>query len=262
MKLKNIVAQAPKLDLIVKESLFLEENLKIKINALGLIQNSSLNNKNKELNGKTYFGLLSPSNENINKKIDFSTGNINIINTNSDIHYGIQFRIRFDVNEFCYYIKDCCSGNGYGTFMKVQNNMKIKDNMLLNIGNKYLVITFGVDDNEPEENNTIDNENQKTLSLKVFGGEMVNYSYVFNANQVNKIMIGKDEKCNVVINDEILDNIHCVIEFKNNIGWMLSDGYDNKKSENGTWVNLGEETEIFEGMLIQSNQSIYLCHLI
>ena len=257
-KLKEIVDKAPKLELVIKESLLLEENLKIKINALGLIDRDL----KKEPNGKTYFGLLSPTDENINKKIDFSTGNNDIINTSSDIHYGVQFRIKFNINDNCYYIKDCSYGNGYGTFMKVVNGMKIKDSMLINIGNKYIVITFGVDDNEPEENNTIDNENQKILSIKVFGGELVNYSYVFNANQMSKILIGKDEKCNVVLNDEILDNIHCTIEFKDNMGWILSDGFDNQKSENGTWVGLSEETKIFEGMLIQSNQNIYLCHLI
>ena len=145
--------------------------------------------------------------------------------------------------------------------MKVINSMKIRDNMLINIGNNYLVITFGVDDSEPEENNTID-ENQKILSIKVFGGDLVNYSYVFNANQVNKILIGKDEKCNVVLIDELLDDVHCMIEFKNNKGWILYDGYENKNSENGTWVSLAEDTQIYDGMLIQSNQNIYLCHLI
>ena len=255
-KLKESVDTAPKLELIVKESLFLEENLKIKINALGLEESSK-----KELNGKTYFGLPSPVDEKINKKIDFPTGNNDIINTNSDIHYGVQFRIKFDIDEYCYYIKDCSYGRGYGTFMKVINGMKIRDNMLINIGNNYLVITFGVDDSEPEENNTID-ENQKILSIKVFGGDLVNYSYAFNANQVNKILIGKDEKCNVVLIDELLDDVHCMIEFKNNKGWILYDGYENKNSENGTWVSLAEDTQIYDGMLIQSNQNIYLCHLI
>ena len=146
--------------------------------------------------------------------------------------------------------------------MKVQKEMVIKDNTLINIGDNYIVITFGVDEVEPEENDTIDNEKQKILSVKVFRGELVNYSYVFNQSQINKILIGKGENCNIVVNDEILDDIHCVIEFKDKKGWILTDGYENKNSENGTWINLSEETKIFEGMLIQSNQNIYQCHLI
>ena len=47
----------------------------------------------------------------------------------------------------------------------------------------------------PEENDTID-ENQKILSVKVFRGELVNYSYVFNQAQINKILIGMKKKIN------------------------------------------------------------------
>ena len=150
-KLKEIVSKAPKLELIIVESLFLEENLKININAKGL-ENGSLRKKN---DGLTYFGLLSPNDENINKKIDFNTGNNEIINTNSDIHYGLQFRIKFDISDYCYYIKDFSFGKGYGTFMKVYKEMKIKDNTLINIGSNYIVLTFGVDE-ELEGNDTID----------------------------------------------------------------------------------------------------------
>ena len=236
----------------------MEENLKIKINAKGLEGNSLRNIKD----GITYFGLISPNDENINKKIDFNTGNNDIINTKNDIQYGLQFLIKFDINDYCYYIKDCSCGSGYGTFMKVCEEMKIRDSTLINIGNNYIVLTYGVDALEQEENNTIDNENQKILSVKVFRGELVNYSYVFNQSQINKILIGKGENCNIVLNDELLDDIHCVIEFKNQKGWFISDGFDNKNSENGTWINLSDETKILEGMLIQSNQNIYKCHLI
>ena len=257
IRLNEIKNKAPKLELIIVESLFLDENLKIKINATGL-ETGSLRNKK---DGFIYFGLLSPIDENINKKIDFNTGNNDIINSKNDIHYGLQFRIKFDIDEYCYYIKDYSFGNGYGTFMKVYREMKIKDNTLINIGNNYIVLTFGVDELEPEENDTID-ENQKILSVKVFRGELVNYSYVFNQTQINKILVGKAENCNIVLNDDLLDDIHCVIEFKNKKGWMISDGYDKKNSENGTWICLSEETKVFEGMLIQSNQNIYKCHLI
>ena len=244
--------------MIILESLFLEENLKIKINVLGLEDIPVKKIKD----GRTYFGIVSPYDENINKKIDFNTGNNEIINTKTDIHYGLQFRIKFDIKDYCYNIKDCSFGNGYGTFQKVLKEMRIKDNTLINIGNNYIVFTYGVDEVEIEENDTLDNDKQKILSVKVFSGELVNYSYVFNQSQINKILIGKGENCNIVLNDDLLDDVHCVVEFKNLIGWVISDGYDNNNSENGTWINLSEETKIFEGMLIQSNQNIYRCHLI
>ena len=62
--------------------------------------------------------------------------------------------------------------------MKVQKEIVIKDKTLINIGDNYIVITFGVDEVESEENDTINNEKQKILSVKVFRSELINYSYV------------------------------------------------------------------------------------
>ena len=258
-KLEKIVSKAPKLELLIKDSLFLKIGLKIKINALGL-EDKSLRNKK---DGITYFGLISPDDDIKNLNIDFSTiDQINNINNFGDniVNYGRQFLIKFDINEYCYFIKDCSYGKGYGSFMKIVNETKLKDNTLINIGDNYIVFTFGVDDLEPNENNI--SENEKILSVKVFAGELNNYSYVFNQSQINKIYIGKNDKCNIALNDDLLDDIHCTIEYKERIGWIIIDGYNGKNSEKGTWFGLSEKTKIFEGMIIQSNQNIYQCHII
>lgn len=262
-QLKEIKDESPKLELIVKESLYLKENLLIKIDALGLIEKSLRNKKD----GCTYFGLNPPNDEENSKNIDFSTGSDNIKetdNNNSDpIHYGRQFCIRYDIGESCYFIKDCSYGSGYGSFMKVIKEMKIKDNTLINIGENYVVFTLGVDVLESDENynDAYLSNDERILSVKVFRGELINYSYAFNQSQINKILIGKDESCNIVLNDNLLDNIHCCIEYKQYNGWFLNDGYNNVASENGTWICLSEDTKIFEGMIIQSNQNIYECHI-
>ena len=252
------------MELTVKESLYLQEGLIIKINSLGLTENSLRDIKD----GNTFFGITSPYEEKNAQKIDFLTGEIKINekkNNNNDNNtpiYGRQFRIRFDLNEKCYFIKDCSQGSGYGTFMKLINEMKIKDNTLINIGNNYVVFTLGVDELEPEENNIYSREKEKILSVKVFGGELINYSYAFNQSQFKKIFIGNNEECNIVLDDNLLDDFHCTIEYKKEIGWVINDGYNQKHSVNGTWVSLSEETKIFEGMIIQSNQNIFLCHII
>lgn len=256
-KLEKIVSKAPKLELLIKDSLYLEIGLKIKINALGLVEKSLRGKKD----GYTYFGILSPEDSNNDIKIDFSTidyiNNINNIKDNQ-VQYGRQFCIRFNLNDNGYYIKDCCHGNGYGSFMKIIKEMKIKDNTLINIGENYVVFTLGVDDLDHDNNYVV---NDKILSVKVFRGELNNYSYAFNKKQINKILIGKNDNCDIVINDNLLDDIHCIIEYKKGQGWVIQDGSD-KKSENGTWLSLSEETKIFEGMIIQSNQNIYQCHII
>ena len=258
-KLKEKVETAPRLELTIKESLYLKVGLIIKINALGLEEESLRGKKD----GNVFFGIISPDDLKNNKKIDFSTKNNDINkNDNNPIEYGRQFRIRYDLEKNCYFIKDCSRGSGYGSFMKVIQEMKIKDSTLINIGDNYIVFTLGVDELEPNETNNIDAEIEKVLSVKVFRGELVNYSYVFNQSQIDKIYIGNNESCNIVLNDNLLDDIHCSIEYKRNIGWVINDGYNNKKSQNGTWISLTDETEIFEGMIIQSNQNIYQCHII
>ena len=271
-QLKEIKDKSPKLQLIVKESLYLPENLIIKLDALGLTEKSLRHKKD----GYTFFGLISPNDEENIKSIDFSTGsnsinekennndNKNENNNTTPVHYGRQFCIRFDIKNLCYFIKDCSYGNGYGTFMKVYKETKIKDNTLINIGENYVVFTLGVDILESDQNynDGFLNNDENILSVKVFRGELTNYSYAFNQRQISKILIGKDESCNIVLNDNLLDNIHCCIEYKQNIGWVLNDGFNQIHSDSGTWICLSEETAIFEGMIIQSNQSIYECHII
>lgn len=39
--------------------------------------------------------------------------------------------------------------------------------------------------------------------------------------------------------------------------WVLQDGYQSKKSTNGTWLYLNEEIPIQSGMLFKSNQTFF-----
>ena len=115
-KLKNIVNTAPKLELKILESLYFPGGFTIKINVLGLIEKSLRDIKD----GNTFFGIISPNDEQNSKKIDFSTGSEKIEyqkskeNNDNNIHikYGRQFVIRYDLDENCYFIKDCSLGIG------------------------------------------------------------------------------------------------------------------------------------------------------
>ena len=130
--------------------------------------------------------------------------------------------------------------------MKLIYEMIIKDNTLINIRNNYVLFTFGVDELEPEENNIL-----SILSLKIFGQELVNYSYVFSQSQFKKIYIGNNEDCNIILDDNLLYDFDCTIEYIKEIGWVINDGYNQKHSVKGTKVNFSEETKIFEGISIK-----------
>ena len=124
-KLKNIVDTASKLELTIKESLYLKEGLVIKINALGLLDKSLRNKKD----GNTYFGILSPNEESNDKKIDFSTGN----STNL-VESGRQFCIKFDLNENCYMIKD--------SLIKLMEEIKDEKGRIIRTKNKRETINY------------------------------------------------------------------------------------------------------------------------
>ena len=101
---------------------------------------------------------------------------------------GRHFRIRFDINTMKYYIKDL--GCGFGTFKKIIKKAKIKDSYLLNIGNSYIVCTFGVDEYYPEATDIEDGD--KTLNIRVFSDMPQAEPYFFNPNQIRRIYIGRD----------------------------------------------------------------------
>ena len=110
--LKQLVNKADKLEIEIINSLLLDSNTKIEINALGMVQGS----KRKEKDGITYFGLIDENNSYIdttsNEDIDYII-NANDIGENNNL-LGRHFRIRFDINKMKYFIKDL--GKGFWHF--------------------------------------------------------------------------------------------------------------------------------------------------
>ncbi len=63
-------------------------------------------------------------------------------------HRGRHFQIWFDPDNMAYFIKDL--GIGYGVFVKIFEPVVLKDNMLINVGEAYIVV-YLLKDNDPEE---------------------------------------------------------------------------------------------------------------
>ena len=260
--LKKAVDKADLLVIEIINSLSLNKNSKIKINPLGMIEGSKRNAND----GMTFFGLMdeeNTDNNNDNKDIDFMINSNDIINEENSNLLGRHFRIRFDINTMKYYIKDL--GCGFGTFKKIIKKTKIKDSYLLNIGNSYIVCTFGVDEYYPEATDIEDGD--KTLNIKVFSEIPQTEPHFYNPKQFKKIFVGRDVSCNIIIDDSLLSRIHCTIEYEEENGWVIYDGRidedenKNKPSTNGTWLYLIEEIPIENGLIFKNNKNAFECHL-
>ena len=264
--LQKLVDKADKLEIEIINSLSENSNSTIEINTLGMVQGS----KRKAKDGITYFGLIDEdnsyidTNNNNNQDVDYIINTNEIINEENNNLLGRHFRIRFDINTMKYYIKDL--GRGFGTFKKIINKAKIKDSYLLNIGNSYIVCTFGVDEYYQEGMGIEDGD--KTLNIKVFSEIPQTEPHFFNPKQFKRVYIGRDISCNIIVDDSLLSRVHCTIEYNDEEGWVIYDGKinddesKNKPSTNGTWLYLIEEIPIEEGLIFKNNKNAFECHII
>ena len=184
------------LDLEVINSWNLPKGLKLHINKDHL--ENSLRNEN---DGKIYFGFQKDINV-LNEKpyIDYLLQPKD--NDYDNKFIGIHFEIRYDENNYKYYIKDL--GAGYGTFIKIIEPLKIKNNLLINIGDTFIVFSF----KENGEKNNI-------LVLKIFTGNEQSEIYEFNSGK-KQIVIGRDITSDVFIEDKLLSRKHCYIYYEDN----------------------------------------------
>ena len=236
------------LDLEVINSWNLPKGLKIHITKDHL--ENSLRNMN---DGKIYFGFQKDLNLSEERPyIDYLL--LPKDNEYDDKFIGVHFQIKYDENNFKYYIKDL--GSGYGTFVKLIEPIKIKNNLLINIGDTFIVFTI----NENEEKNDI-------LILKIFTGN--EQSEIFEFKPEKKIiLIGRDISSDVYIEDKMLSRKHCYIYYEKNgnnneekNNWFIKDGDVNgKKSTNDTWLYLLEDTLIFDQMIIKTNHNLLRCN--
>ena len=230
------------LDLEVLNSWNLPIGLQLHIDEFGL--KNSIRNKG---DGITYFGFQTEDSLNTEPYIDYLLGP-------KDQEYdeqfiGKHFQIRFDNETKKYFIKDL--GNGFGTFIKLINEEKIKDNLLINIGETYIVFSFN-------------NDNENELTIKLFTGDEQRNSYSFNCDNQKCIIIGRDSSlCDVIIDDKMLSRVHCCINYKekeNEKGWYIKDGnLQGKKSTNDTWFYSAEETLIYDKMIFKTNHNLFKC---
>ena len=212
--------------------------------------------------GITYFGYEKPTKNSKEKLIDY------IINPKDEIidnrFIGQHFRIKYDKKNSLYYLKDL--GHGFGTFVKLNKIIEIKNNYLIGIGNNYIILTLGYDEDTflkdcSTNENTKDDDNDKIINVKIFSENLKHGILSFDKSK-EKIIVGRCSEADVIIEDNMLSRLHCTIFFRNN-KWYLSDGFitDNRinKSTNGTWLYAFDDIIIENGTIFKSNHNLFIC---
>ena len=149
---------------------------------------------------------------------------------------GRYFQIEYIIEKKKYFIKDLWIG--YGSFLKFDFPVTLKDNHLINIGESYLIANII---NLDKEKNDINDDNIR-LKIKVFKLQtMVETLYIilviisYFTTEKKQIIIGRTSLCDIQVQDKLLSKIHCSINYINNCGWTITDGYNNSPSTNGSW---------------------------
>ena len=128
-KIKNVYSSAKKLFLEIMVSDPSDKFVTIEIDPYGYT-----NSKREKKDGITYFGYQTGE-----WGVDYELKNPDNF-YNDDAFNGKHFMIKFNPDDLKYYIKDL--GRGFGTFVKIQEWIELKNNLLLNIGENYIVFSL------------------------------------------------------------------------------------------------------------------------
>ena len=257
-KIKKVFSISKKLILEIVTSDELGDKFnQIEIDPLGYV------NSKRQKDGITYFGYQNEEDLNIDYIFKY-TNNFDINN-----FIGKHFMIKFNPDDLNYYIQDL--GKGCGTFIKIQEWTEIKNNLLLNIGENYIVFSSEIEENDKIQNidNNINNNinNDICLHLKIFS---MKEQKIFTLKSDNcPISIGRNNDNYIVIDDDMLSRNHCTIDF-NNGKWYIQDGYaknglkeeEIKKSTNGSWIYAFDEIKIKDKMIFKANRNLFICNLV
>ena len=176
--------------------------------------------------------------------------------------FGKHFQIKYEPSDSKYYLKDL--GHGFGTFIKISSLVQIKNNLLINIGENYIVFTLGQEeDTVMTKLNSPDKEDyDNMINIKVFSGNVRQDVLSFTPKK-SPFTLGRSPDCEILIDDSMLSRVHCTISFKGGY-WYIMDGSiidedEVRKSTNGTWVYAFEDMEITEQMTFKANHNLFIC---
>ena len=109
-------------------------------------------------------------------------------------------------------------GVGYGVFTEMTASTLLRDNILINIGESYIVANFAAD---PDFANVVQ------LKLRVFSAIKADLPDLYTCQNIDQVLvIGRSPNCDIRIDDELLSKMQATVYF-NSIQkmWAIEDGY-------------------------------------
>lgn len=114
-------------------------------------------------------------------------------------HRGRHFQIAYSIERDQYFIRDL--GIGVGAFVKIEEDIIIKDNYLLSLGESFIIINILT---ERDESDTQSDLQFPMLRLKLFGGPSTGEVFFYKPKPNEKIQIGRMNNCHIQIEDSLL----------------------------------------------------------
>lgn len=131
-----------------------------------------------------------------------------------DKHAGRQFQIRYDGDMAEYLIKDL--GVGFGVFTESVGPVVLKDNLLINMGESYIVTNL-----VPLENPGPYDVVQ--LKLRVFSVTKADTPDLHCCQHRDQVMVvGRSPNCDIRVDDELLSKMQATVSFDRSVGsWVI-----------------------------------------
>lgn len=160
---------------------------------------------------------------------------------------GPHFMIFFNVALNRYFIRDLMIG--MGTFIRIKEQTVLENDYLLSFGETFVLVNV-----LPKTHYDC----YPKLRLKVIGGNNFSEVFYFRAQEfyLSSIVIGRNRKCQVCVEDSTISKQHASIFFGINKKWVIIDGTATRNSLNGTWLFASKDLEINEETEIKACESI------
>ena len=230
------VKKEPYLILKAIEGNVIPLDTEIKINPLGLADGGR-----KKQDGITYIGcqkyILA------GKNAEQQLYNDILLN---DASVGDQHcMIKYDQTQKKYFLKDL--GEGSGTFVKIDQEIPLKPGYIISFGDSHMVATVEAPSRVKQSSD---------IMLKFLDGPKSDEVYTFKTED-KVIKVGRMSDCEIKFDGNSLSRYQLTIEYKEDKGWVVIDGYNGKQSTNGTWLYVEGLHEITNNMTVKIGQTLF-----